>query len=327
MKSRFPDAILDKTKYSRFDQRDNVFGRIKSDEEAPFYHQGLYDQVEGLLDKKEGYSSFQLARALGGWSVYDYYSGAFEAKRPEESNNIMDKPVLEPPTADPKVMTEELKRSAHSYGADSVGITEIDSRWIYSADRDGNSLEHLLNYNYAVVMVVPMNPEKIRESPKFPAAAASAVSYSKMAFLVSCLSEYIKRLGFEAIPMGNDRALSIPLAIEAGLGQLGRNGLLITPEFGSSVKICKVFTNMNLVADRPSDPALLESCRNCKLCSEACEVDAVSDETQPVSETVCPANNRGIIRWPVDHYRCYEFWVENGSDCSSCISACPHTPS
>ncbi len=326
MNSEFPDAILDKTKYSRFDQRDNVFGRIKGDKEAPFYHQGLYDRVEDLLDKREGYSSFQLARALGGWSVYDYYSGAFEAKSPEESNNIMDKPVLEPPAVDPKVMTEELKRSAHSYGANSVGITEVDSRWIYSADREGNSLEHLLNYNYAVVMVVPMDPGKIRESPKFPAATASAVSYSKMAFLVSCLSEYIKRLGFQAVPMGNDRALSIPLAIDAGLGQLGRNGLLITPDFGSSVKICKVFTNMDLVADRPSAQALLETCRNCKLCSEACEVDAVSDETQPVSETACPANNRGIIRWPVDHYRCYEFWVENGSDCSSCISACPHTP-
>jgi len=326
MKDKFPGSVINKDRYSRFDQRKNVFGRIKHDEEAPFYHRGMYDRVNEFLDKREGYSSFQLARALGGWSVYDYYAAAFQVKKPAESNNIMEKPVLEPPYDDPETLTEELKRSALAYGASSVGVTEIDSRWVYSYDREGDSLDGLLNYDYAAVMTVPMDPAKINQSPKFPAATESGISYSLMAFLVSCLSEYINRLGFKAVPMGNDSALSIPLALAAGLGQLGRNGLLITPEHGAAVKICKVFTDMNLKPDTPSSPTLTKSCRNCKLCAEACEVDAISKKRNPLYRTACPANNEGILRWPVDHYRCYEFWLENGSDCSTCIAACPHTP-
>lgn len=42
--------------------------------------------------------------------------------------------------------------------------------------------------------------------------------------------------------MVNDISLSIPLAIEAGLGELGRNGLLITKDFGPCVRLCKIFT-------------------------------------------------------------------------------------
>lgn len=326
MKDEFPDSIIDREAYSRFDQRDTVFAKIHNDRDAPFYDQGMYDQIKQVIDKKKGYSSFQLARALGGWFVYDYFTEAFQIRSPNDSNNIMSKPVLDPPEDNPKTMTRELKRSALSYGASAVGITKVDRRWVYSNDRRGNPLEDHLSYDYAVVMTVPMDAEMIRTSPKLPAATASAVSYSRMAFLISCLAEYIRRLGFKALPMGNDGALSIPLAIDAGLGQLGRNGLLINSHLGSCLKICKVFTNMNLVEDEPLTPPLSESCRTCTLCSEVCEVDAIPEKPAPTSKAACPSNNEGITRWPVDHYSCYQFWVENGSDCSSCIAACPHTP-
>ncbi|MCF7890941.1 hypothetical protein K9M78_06955 [Candidatus Bipolaricaulota bacterium] len=326
MKGEFPDSIIDEEAYSRFDQRDTVFGKIHEDRDAPFYHQSMYDQIDQVIDRKKGYSSFHLARALGGWSVYDYFTEAFRVRRPNDSNNIMNKPVLNPPEDDPNTMTRELKLSALTYGAGAVGITEVDPRWVYSADRDGNPLEDHLSYDYAVVMIVPMDSEMIQTSPKLPAATASAISYSRMAFLISCLAEYIRRLGFEALPMGNNGGLSIPLAVDAGLGRLGRNGLLINSDLGSCLKICKVFTNMNLVEDEPLTPPLSESCRTCTLCSEACEVDAISEKPAPTNEVACPSNNKGIKRWPVDHYSCYQFWIENGSDCSSCVAACPHTP-
>ena len=64
--------------------------------------------------------------------------------------------------------------------------------------------------------------------------------------------------------MGNDTALSIPLAIDAGLGELGRNGLLITPEYGACVRLCKVFTDLPLEADRPVEFGLAEICQRCR---------------------------------------------------------------
>ncbi|MBS3787515.1 hypothetical protein KGY79_04875 [Candidatus Bipolaricaulota bacterium] len=326
MERKFPDSLIEEDEFSRFDRRDNVFGRVKHDEEAPFFRQGIYSRIDRVLDKEENYSSFELARAIGGWSVYDYFTEAFEPKTPDHSNNIMDKPILTPPSRDPEVLTREVKQAALDYGASLVGVTEVDKRWVYKTDRDGNPVDHLLDYDYAVVMIVPIELAPIRKSPGFPAARASAVSYSKMAFLISCLSEFIRRLGYRAAPMGNDGALSIPLAVDAGLGRLGRNGLLITSELGSCVKICKVFTNMELLEDDPVDTPLLSQCYSCKLCARACEVDAISEKTEPETGRACPSNNEGIFRWPVDHYSCYQFWLENGSDCSSCIAACPFTP-
>jgi len=51
--------------------------------------------------------------------------------------------------------------------------------------------------------------------------------------------------------MCNDTALSIPLAIDAGLGELGRNGLLITAEYGYCIRLCKIFTNLPLIVVCP----------------------------------------------------------------------------
>jgi len=318
--------LLDKKVYSRFDERDTVFSRIENDAEAPFYKNSMYDSIDDILNKKDGYSSFDLARELGGWAVYDYFPEAFRAERSDWTNNMMDKPDLSPPTKDAEILAEEVKTAGLFYGAKGIGITDVDPRWIYSHSKSGSPLRKPLKYKSAIVITVPVDPGPLSNSPDFTAAGASAVSYSRMAFIVACLAEFLRRLGYEALPMGNDHALSIPMAIQAGLGQLGRNGLLITPESGSSVKICKVFTDMELEFDKPSRPPLAERCFDCGICSSTCEADAISSDTNPTRKTTSPSNNPGILRWPVDHDKCYQFWVENGSDCSTCISSCPLTP-
>ncbi len=71
--------------------------------------------------------------------------------------------------------------------------------------------------------------------------------------------------------MGNDTALSIPQAVDAGLGELGRNGLLITPDRGPCVRICKVFADMPLAPDRPVRFGVSEFCRSCARCADACQ--------------------------------------------------------
>ena len=73
-----------------------------------------------------------------------------------------------------------------------------------------------------------MDHDKIN-STILEASTATGLVYSKMPFVTSTLAQMIRNLGYNALPCGNDTALSIPLAIDAGLGQLGKNGLLITP--------------------------------------------------------------------------------------------------
>ena len=137
------------------------------------------------------------------------------------------------------------------------------------------------------------------------------------------MAEFIRNLGYKAIPMGNDTALSIPLAIDAGLGQLGRNGLLITPEYGPCIRICKVFTDLPLFVDKPIEFGVTKFCKTCSKCADACEADAIQKTNEPSFKTECISNNQGILRWAVNHDKCYSFWIENGGDCSNCIAACP----
>ena len=211
------------------------------------------------------------------------------------------------------------------FGADLVGISHINERWIYSYNQSGDRMEIPSEYKYAIVMAVAMDQEAVSTSPAYASAAETGVGYSKMAFAIASMAQFLRNLRYNAIPMGNDTALSVPLAIDAGLGQLGRNGLLVTPEFGPCVRLCKVFTNLPLAPDRPRNFDLGETCRNCTRCAEACQGEAISASREPSFETVCPSNRPGVERWAVNANRCFDFWIKNTAACSNCIAACPFT--
>jgi len=322
-----PPYVIDERVFRKFDQRWNAFGRILYDREAPFYRRGMYDKIPDIvISGKEGYSRIDFAKTMGAWTVHDFFHGAFSWEPLKDPNAVMPRPILDKYVVeDPEWMSERVKEVAKLYGASLVGICELNRRWLYSRDINGDEIMIPEEFRYAIVMAVRMNPEAIKKTPSFDACTETALGYSRMAFVVSCLAEFIRSLGYKAIPMGNDTALSIPLAIDAGLGELGRNGLLITPEYGPCVRICKLFTDLPLKPDKPIRFGVSEFCRGCKLCAQMCEAGAIMDRDDLSFEIFSPCNNRGILRWAVNHDKCYSFWVENGGDCSTCIAVCPFT--
>ncbi len=73
----------------------------------------------------------------------------------------------------------------------------------------------------------------------------------------------------------------------AGLGKLGLNRLLISPEFGSRLRLGGVVTN----ADLAPDDVLSESpCDNCMECVAACPVNAIKEDGT-VDVVACTRNN------------------------------------
>jgi len=322
-----PMYTVDQKQFERFDQRNNVFGRMLHDEHASFYKQSMYQAIQTILTQdREGYSRIDFARILASWTVYDHFHKAFAHERLSNGNNIMEIPDLQPYVIDdPGGMSTCLKETARFFGAARVGISKIDRRWVYSLDMDGRSIKIPDEYHYAVVMAIAMDPGTIATSPAYTASIETGRGYSRMASCIGCVAEFIRHLGYLAMPMGNDTALSIPLGIDAGLGELGRLGLLITPEYGPCVRLCKVFTNLPLVPDQPITFGVQEYCSHCLRCANACAPEAISKDAEASFKVVCPSNNPGIERWAVHHDRCYGFWIENGSDCSSCIAACPYT--
>jgi reductive dehalogenase len=178
---------------------------------------------------------------------------------------------------------------------------------------------------WVVAIAIPMDIELLSRTPTPLGDAATAMGYSHSAFVVSSLAEFIRGLGYEAIPCVNDTAQSIPFAVDAGLGELSRLNKLVTPEFGPAVRLCKVFTDMPMAYDRPIDFGLVEFCKGCKKCAEACPSRALSFDDEPSFKTRGPWNNPGHKAWFEDSYKCYEYWQKSGSSCGVCIASCPYT--
>jgi reductive dehalogenase len=236
----------------------------------------------------------------------------------------------------PEKLSEMVKEAAFLYGADLIGITDLNPKWVFSQDmvkpyviketdepRETEG-EFVIpkSMNKAIVMAVAMNDEMTKASPSVKASVTTAIGYSRMGITAVALAEYIRGLGYNAIPAMNDTALSIPLAVDAGLGQLGRLGILITPEYGPNVRLFKVITDMPLENDKPIDFGVVEFCKNCYLCAESCPSGAISFE-EPTFEPACDNNNPGVEKWPIKSEECLRFWQENGASCSNCIAACP----
>lgn len=242
---------------------------------------------------------------------------------------------------DPAEMSEKIKQVAAFIGADLVGICKLDRDWVYSHSFDYTTGAHKEivfedldeplvteerrvipnKVNYAIVLATAMEIANINTSPSLIEHASTGMGYSRMVMLAGTLAEFVRGLGFLGIPCGNDTALSIPLAIDGGLGQLGRNGLLITPQFGSRIRLCKVLTDLPLEPDKPIDFGVTEFCSVCKKCAKSCPSQAIS-HGEMTSEGQVEENSSGVSKWYVNPQKCYLVQMNQGS-CSNCIRSCP----
>lgn len=249
----------------------------------------------------------------------------------------------------PEAATRFIKKIARIFGATETGVTELDRHWVYShwwsryteengkimfsdeMDEPDKYKEPTEQPNGTRVIPVGMTNvivlgfergyEGIGTSPDSVAGCETGLGYSKMTFTTPLLAEFIRNVGYNAIPMGNDTALSIPLAIDAGLGQLGRNGLLVNPKHGSRLALSKILTDMPLVHDSSMEFGLTEFCDVCKKCAKHCPSQAISfEERSHEGQTL--SNNPGSLKWYLHPERCMRFWTELGEDCSNCLRIC-----
>jgi len=319
-----PPYIIDRPQLRRFHSKNIIFERVMSDSSWEGYKR-MYDEnvLKIVADGKPGYSRVDFALAYASWIVHDAFKGGFSWKKIKPYRSSVDTigidwTQMKCEIDDACKMSSHVKRAARLFGASLVGICKLSRDWLY-ADVDVPE-----KFENVIVMAVEMDADGIATSPAAPAAAATGVGYSKMAFILACIGEFVRNLGYEAIQCGNDTALSIPLAIDAGLGEIGRNGLLITPQYGPRVRLCKIFTDLPLEPDKPIEFGVKEFCKKCKLCAEHCETDAISMDDEASFEAACRSNNPGALKWYVDVERCYLYWCENGIDCSTCIKVCPY---
>jgi reductive dehalogenase len=178
---------------------------------------------------------------------------------------------------------------------------------------------------YVIVMAFEMDETGLSLKHSTESAGAISHGYSRMAFAGVCLAQFIRNLGYNAIPMGNDTGLSVPMAIDAGLGELSRAGYLITKKYGPRVRLSKVITDLPLEPDTPITFGVTEFCEVCGKCAKRCPAKAIS--TGPRSFETPPTGNPGVLKWAADGAKCIKYWADSGTGCSQCIVACPFNKS
>jgi len=323
----------------RFDQKNEVFKRAILDPAMGNMAKAYYARYSGLAmpEERAGYTLKELALSMAGWHVaLDFGSGLFtggegleawEAQPVGKSNTTRMPEGLKLEVDNPAEMTKVIKRAARLFGASLVGVCELDRRWLYSHSyhtlkREHKPVEIGEEFKYAKVMAHEMDYAGIKQSPNPISEAAASTIYSRMAVIAALLAQYIRGLGYKAIPMGNDTANSVPLAIDAGLGELSRMGLLITPQYGPRVRLNKIFTDMPLVPDSPIEFGVWDFCMKCEKCARFCPGQAIM-HGQPTDKINNISNREGLLRWPLNAEKCFRFLSRDGTDCGVCIRVCP----
>ena len=168
-----------------------------------------------------------------------------------------------------------------------------------------------------------MDYDLISTVPSALSGAATGLGYSHDATVVLSVAQYLRNLGYNAVASMNDSSLNIPMAIQAGLGEYGRHGLLITKEFGPRVRLGKIYTDLPMALDKPLHFGVKEFCGICRGCTKGCPVKAISDGA-PTTQTYNQSNIKGIKKWTVNGEKCFGYWAAQNSDCSVCIRVCPY---
>ncbi|CAH2213397.1 reductive dehalogenase [Tepidibacter aestuarii] len=183
-----------------------------------------------------------------------------------------------------------------------------------------------------IVLAFEMDYDGFKTAPTLVASASAGTRYSKMAETAHKVAEFLRNLGYKAAPCGNDTALSVPLAIEAGLGEGSRMGMLVTEKFGPRVRLAKVYTDLEIQPDKPITFGVKQFCNVCMKCADACPSKAICHEPAQVIEKdmefdtgkVTKSTLTGVEKWFVNGERCVSFWGYNGGDCGTCIAVCPY---
>lgn len=219
--------------------------------------------------------------------------------------------------------TRMIKDVIRYLGSEICGICELDQSFVYSHVGRGPEpygQEIKLEHTYAVVFAVEMELDMIAAAPQAPVIVETAKKYVEAAKISLIAANMIRHMGYAArahIAGSNYKAMLTPLAWKAGLGELGRIGILITERFGPRVRLGLVTTDLPLIPDKSREFGALDFCIKCKKCALNCPAHAISQGDQILEN--------GVRRWVLNREQCYRYWRKVGTDCARCIFVCPYS--
>ena len=318
-------AEVGKDPQARFDERDIPFARMHLVPGSPEFqdYYNMHPEMRSIDEKTRTLPGLLSLDALKSHPlVFRTAKGSFAIT--EALREAVDGPVSLPQTVySPEINTAYLKGLTRHLGAVSVGITQLQPYHIYShtgrgSGKFGDSIQ--LDHLYAVAFAVEMDHRIMSTAPEAPTVMESARQYVEAARIALILGNLIRSMGYPARAHidGNYQVIAPLVARDAGLGEIGRIGILLTPRYGPRVRLGVVTTNLPLTPDQPTkDPTVLDFCQFCRKCADNCPSGSI-----PFGDREA---NEGALRWRINADTCFHYWNVIGSDCGLCMSVCPYS--
>ncbi len=306
----------------RIDERDTMFARANykkgTAEYEDYYSRNkdkkkIDDEIRSLPNIcGEGTATFHPIHSPVADAGFRFLADIRKYVDGEVSNTKVD--------VNPQEISNKIKKFTKYFGADLVGITEMKEYFYYShrgrhRENYGEKVANL--HKYGIVFAVEMDQDMINRAPQCEEVIEVVKGYVNAAIIGMWLSYYIRELGYEARNHmdGNYLVVAPLVAQSAGLGEIGRKGILVTKKYGSRVRLGVVTTNMPLIPDEPDEFGVKEFCTICEKCVKTCPGKAIPEGD--------PQEIDGVKRWQIKQEKCYEMWRRLGTDCGVCLSVCP----
>lgn len=218
-------------------------------------------------------------------------------------------------------MERQIKQLLRELGADVCGIAQIGA---FASFPEPFSPTHLYAGCRSVIVFGKALPKGLSEvDPRFIYGYFNRLSAAETdRVALNAAKQLEKRFGAIAVPVPCDGPyeywekdtltgkglISVKdAAVAAGVGQLGKSGILLNPEYGSLLTIGLLLTDLALKGDAPCENICIPGCSRCV---DACPAQAIGSET-------------------VNQKRCREYTyakTERGFDvvnCNRCRMVCP----
>lgn len=188
-----------------------------------------------------------------------------------------------------------IKKICVDAGADDVGLADLD-RDSLSMEREG--ILHVYSLTRSVISIVMANN---RENMQSPARYVANEEFHHTGDRTSIVSrEILRRLnqvGIRGVVVNKDWPMAMDrypgkiwdvshktMAVEAGLGHMGMNRLVLHPKYGSCVQLESILVNG--VMDEYDHPLEENPCIKCNLCAVVCPTGAITKD-QPFDFMAC----------------------------------------
>ncbi len=225
------------------------------------------------------------------------------------SVDSISKNPIGPAAIAPIEFLNKLRVFAQSHGVGPLEFVKLPRDLIF---------QHMgVIYDNAIILAMEMGQEKIDKAPSQETMTMVFETYDTLGIAANKIAKFLREKGFGAQadhPLGG-LVLFPPLAQKAGIGFVGKHGLLITPEFGSRVRLAAVYTSIENLpfAEKNEHGWIAEYCRSCSLCIRGCPPRAILNESI-VHDSGQTTN--------IKQTECLEYFLQNYG-CSVCIKVCP----